>query len=104
MRMAKSAVENSEADSIESLFAAFMAEGNVALDKTPEIALSDENTADRTEAKKAWTEIEEWCLAAMVQKNLSRSRFGFLGGNYSGMLDMYSDLTMLSALMKSWKL
>ena len=35
--MAKSAVENSEADSIESLFAAFMAEGNVALDKTPEM-------------------------------------------------------------------
>ena len=26
---------------------------------------------------------------------LSRARFGFLGGNYSGMLDMYSDFTML---------
>ena len=35
--MAKSAVENCEADSIDSLFAAFMAEGNVALDKTPEM-------------------------------------------------------------------
>ncbi len=35
--MAKSAVENLEAGSIEDLFAAFMAEGNVALEKTPEM-------------------------------------------------------------------
>lgn len=71
--------------------------GLLGLDKSPMIAMSDENTANRAEAKKAWKEIEEWCLAAMVKKNLSASRFGFLGGNYSGMLDMYSDLTMLTA-------
>ncbi len=35
--MAASAVESKDADSIESLFAAFMAEGNVALNKTPEM-------------------------------------------------------------------
>ena len=35
--MAKSAMENIEADSIDSLFSAFMAEGQVALDKTPEM-------------------------------------------------------------------
>lgn len=71
--------------------------GLLGLEETPAIALSDENTAERKEAIKAWQEIGEWCRAAGVKKSLSRSRFGFLGGNYSGMLDMYSDLTMLSA-------
>ena len=35
--MAKSAVENAEAESIDALFTAFMAEGNYALDQTPEM-------------------------------------------------------------------
>lgn len=71
--------------------------GLLGLGYTPEIAMSDENTAQRPEAIRAWAEIADWCRAAMVKRSLTASRFGFLGGNYSGMLDMYSDLTMLSA-------
>jgi len=70
--------------------------GLLGLNYTPEFAKADENTADRPEAIKAWKEIEEWCKAAMVKRTLQHARFGFLGGYYSGMLDMYSDLTMLS--------
>ncbi|MFV0363555.1 MAG: arabinose isomerase [Suipraeoptans sp.] len=71
--------------------------GLLGLDYTPKFSLADEDTKDRPEAVKAWDEIKEWCQAAMVKQNLSHSRFGFLGGYYSGMLDMYSDLTMLQA-------
>ena len=46
---------------------------------------------------RAWKQIEEWCRAAAVKRNLRWARFGFLGGYYSGMLDMYSDFTMLQA-------
>lgn len=42
-------------------------------------------------------EIEEWCAAARAWRALRRSRFGFLGHTYPGMLDMYSDFTMVSA-------
>ena len=45
----------------------------------------------------AWREIEEWCNAARVANALRSSRIGFLGHPYPGMLDMYSDLTMVSA-------
>ncbi len=69
--------------------------GLLGLDHTPSFAKADENTKDRPEAIKAWKEIGEWCLAATVKRTLSHARFGFLGGYYSGMLDMYSDLTML---------
>ncbi len=71
--------------------------GLLGLDYTPEFAFADENTKDRPEAISAWKEIEEWCRAAGVKRNLQHARFGFLGGYYSGMLDMYSDLTMISA-------
>ncbi len=71
--------------------------GLLGLPETPEIAVSDEATSDRPEAIKAWKEIEEWCMAASVKRTLQHARFGFLGGYYSGMLDMYSDFTMLQA-------
>ncbi len=71
--------------------------GLLGLEQTPEGALSSEITCDMPQAKRAWKEIEEWCRAAGVKRALRNARFGFLGGNYSGMLDMYSDMTMLSA-------
>ena len=45
----------------------------------------------------AWREIEEWCQAAKVANALRTSRIGFLGHTYPGMLDMYSDFTMVTA-------
>ncbi len=45
----------------------------------------------------AWREIEDWCRAARVAGALRSSRIGFLGHTYPGMLDMYSDFTMVSA-------
>ena len=71
--------------------------GLLGLSETPAFSKADEVTADRPEAIRAWKEIEEWCQAASVKRTFSHARFGFLGGYYSGMLDMYSDLTMLQA-------
>lgn len=71
--------------------------GLLGLSDTPKGAMSDEATADFPQAVRAWEEIRDWCRAAQVRRSLQSARFGFLGGNYSGMLDMYSDLTMLSA-------
>ena len=71
--------------------------GLLGLKETPIFAKADEKTFDRPEAIRAWKEIEEWCMAATVKRTLQHARFGFLGGYYSGMLDMYSDLTMLQA-------
>jgi L-arabinose isomerase len=45
----------------------------------------------------AWSEIEDWCRAASVRRALRTSRVGFLGHTYPGMLDMYSDFTMVHA-------
>lgn len=71
--------------------------GLLGLHETPAISLTDERTADRPEAIKAWQEIREYAMAAGVKRTLQHSRFGFLGNNYSGMLDLYSDMTMLQA-------
>jgi L-arabinose isomerase len=71
--------------------------GVLGLDYTPAISLTDEVTHKRPEAIRAWREIEEWVKAAGVPRTLQHSRFGFLGNTYSGMLDMYSDFTMISA-------
>jgi len=65
--------------------------------ETPAVSLADEATSDRSEAIRAWNQIREWALAAGVKRTMQNARFGFLGGNYSGMLDMYSDFTMLQA-------
>ncbi|MCX7711519.1 MAG: L-fucose/L-arabinose isomerase family protein [Clostridia bacterium] len=73
--------------------------GLLGLDKTPVISVTEENTAERKEAIRAWKEIGEWARAATVKRTLQHSRFGFLGNNYSGMLDMYSDFTMAQAQM-----
>ena len=71
--------------------------GLLGLDYTPSISLANEVTNERPEAIKAWKQIEEWIKAAGVIRTLKHSRFGFLGNTYSGMLDMYSDFTMMQA-------
>ena len=71
--------------------------GLLGLEETPSFAKADERTADRPEAQDAWREIGQWCAAASVRAALRDARFGFLGNYYSGMLDMYSDFTMLQA-------
>lgn len=71
--------------------------GLLGLDYTPTISLTNEHTVERREAKRAWSLIGEWIRAASVPRTLKHSRFGFLGNTYSGMLDMYSDFTMIQA-------
>jgi L-arabinose isomerase len=71
--------------------------GLLGLDATPEISLSDEVTHARPEAVRAWQEIEGWARAASVLRTLRQSRFGFLGNTYGGMLDLYSDFSMVQA-------
>lgn len=71
--------------------------GLLGLHETPAISLTDEVTYERPEAVRAWREIEQWVRAASVRRTLGQSRFGFLGNTYSGMLDMYSDFTMIQA-------
>jgi L-arabinose isomerase len=45
----------------------------------------------------AWGEIAAWCRATRAVHALRSSRIGFLGHTYPGMLDMYSDFTMVQA-------
>lgn len=44
-----------------------------------------------------WGEIGDWVRAAAAVRSLRQARVGFLGHTYPGMLDMYSDFTMVSA-------
>jgi L-arabinose isomerase len=71
--------------------------GLLGLSETPSISLTDENTADHPEAIAAWREIKAWTKAAGVARTLREGRMGFLGHTYPGMMDMYSDFTMLTA-------
>ncbi len=72
--------------------------GLLGMPETYPGSMADEATAERPEAKRAWKEISEYIRAALVKRMLKSSRFGFLGGNYSGMLDMYNDFTMYEAI------
>jgi L-arabinose isomerase len=47
--------------------------------------------------ERAWAKIGGWVRAAGVARALRRSRIGFLGHTYPGMLDMYSDFTAVHA-------
>ena len=46
---------------------------------------------------RAWGKIAAWVRAAGVARALRRSRIGFLGHTYPGMLDMYTDFTAVHA-------
>ncbi len=70
--------------------------GLLGLSESPAIAIADEATAEHPEARRAWREIGEWARAAGVARTLAEGRMGFLGHTYPGMLDMYSDFTMVT--------
>lgn len=46
----------------------------------------------------AWKQIDEWIEAARVAHVLSHNRLGLMGNYYGGMLDIYSNLTLHSAV------
>ena len=70
--------------------------GLLGLPQTPSVSLTEEDTANSPEAIRAWKEIKDWISASKAVRTLQNTRFGFLGNTYSGMLDMYSDFTMLT--------
>jgi L-arabinose isomerase len=43
-----------------------------------------------------WQEIEEWLAAARVRATLAQARLGLMGHYYNGMLDIMTDLTLVS--------
>jgi L-arabinose isomerase len=47
--------------------------------------------------ERAWGKIGAWVRAAGVARALRRSRIGFLGHTYPGMLDMYTDFTAVQS-------
>lgn len=49
------------------------------------------------EEERAWTRIERWVTAAAVRGTLRRARHGLMGHLYPGMLDVSTDLTLITA-------
>jgi L-arabinose isomerase len=56
-----------------------------------------ETVTGTLDGEAAWARIAAWVRAAGVARALRRARIGFLGHTYPGMLDMYSDFTMVHA-------
>jgi L-arabinose isomerase len=54
-------------------------------------------TGTLVESDPAWASLRGWIEAAAAVRGARRARFGFLGHNYPGMLDMYSDFTQIQA-------
>ena len=52
----------------------------------------------RDEDPACWDEVDEWIEAARVQSIMERNRLGLMGHYYGGMLDIYSDLTLQTAI------
>ncbi|MCP4296056.1 MAG: arabinose isomerase, partial [Proteobacteria bacterium] len=51
--------------------------------------------------KEAWQEIDDWIEASKVASLMRNNRVGILGHYYSGMLDVYTDLTLQSSTFGS---
>jgi len=51
-------------------------------------------TGTLNRSDECWKEVEEWVMAAKVMHNLQHNRLGCMGHYYSGMLDIYTDLTL----------
>ncbi len=71
--------------------------GLLGLEQTPSISVANEATAGHPDALAAWQEIDQWARAAAIIRTLQHGRMGFLGHTYPGMLDMYTDFTMIQS-------
>jgi len=50
------------------------------------------------EDDEAWSEITDWLIASRVVHQMEHNRMGVMGHYYSGMLDIYSDLTLQASI------
>jgi L-arabinose isomerase len=58
-------------------------------------------TGTLLEGDPAWESLRSWIDAAAAVRGARRARLGFLGHNYPGMLDMYSDFTQIQSQVGS---